>query len=463
MSTFQSSPMSTTTPPIVIIGGGLAGLTLSIGLAHNNIPHQISELAPAFAEIGSGIALGPNSVRALEQIDPRINDGFQRCVTYNEGVETDEYNNGTGPVSTEFHDLIKTVTHSSSEKPGRACFHRAKFLDELIKLIPPSIVHFGKTLQSIEPTNDQNLVLHFADGTTVTTAAVIACDGIKSVVRRSYILADTPNARTTRPQSTFEYAYRGMYTKQEFQSITKGQISPNKGTIFCGTDAYIVMYPVEKGQFINMVAVKRMPDAHELRELAASETSGTLDVKHDDVPWIQAVDKNTMMADFAGWGEPIQALISHIKHPERWSLFDHLPAPTYVKGKVAILGDAAHASTPHQGQGAGMAFEDSLVMSGVLGEVLETKRGIPSDSVQGLDAKIEAAFKAYDQVRCPRTQAICRTSREMGDMLSYVLPGVGSDLAKIETNLAQRMNLIGYVDLQGGVQTPADIARKLLA
>ena len=88
-------------PSIAIVGGGLAGLTLSIGLARHGIPHKIYEAAPAFAEIGAGIALGPNSITALERIDPRIRDELRKCITYNEGVDVD----GEGPGREEWMDV----------------------------------------------------------------------------------------------------------------------------------------------------------------------------------------------------------------------------------------------------------------------------------------------------------------------------------------------------------------------
>ena len=84
------------TPSIAIIGGGLAGLTLSIGLTRHSIPHTIYESAPNFAEIGAGIALGPNSITALELIDPRIKEGIRRCVTYNEGIDENGEGGGVG-------------------------------------------------------------------------------------------------------------------------------------------------------------------------------------------------------------------------------------------------------------------------------------------------------------------------------------------------------------------------------
>ncbi|EXJ79532.1 hypothetical protein A1O3_07811 [Capronia epimyces CBS 606.96] len=482
MSSAQSQP--NVAPLIAIVGGGLAGLTLSIGLSRHNITHKIYESALAFSEIGAGIALGPNSVRALELIDPAITVGFNKCVTYNEGVGTDEHGNGIGEGRNEwldirvgmadgFHDLITTVTHTGCTKPGRACFHRAKFLDELIKLIPPSTTQFGKTLQSIETAKDQEepLALRFADGTTATASAVIACDGIKSGVRKSYILGDDADSHQPagRPQFTQEYAYRGMYTRDQFIDLTKGSISPGKGTLFCGDHGYVVMYPVEKGQFVNMVAVKRVHDSDHIGIGAGEPVTSTDKAKafvppdENDSNWVQPVDPDTAVADFSDWGEPIRTLLSQIRRPERWALYDHLPAPTYVKGRVVILGDSAHASTPHQGQGAGMAFEDALVLSGILGKMLENGcGGHKSEATATTTTKIEACFRAYDAVRRPRTQELCRTSREMGEMVEFVLPGIGSDLAKMKANLDIRMKWIWDLDLQAEVQRGVDIAKDIL-
>lgn len=88
-------------PTIAIIGGGLAGLTLNIGFTRQGIPHNIYESAAAFSEVGAGIALGPNSITALELIDPRIKDILRKCVTYNEGVDDD----GNGERSEEWLDI----------------------------------------------------------------------------------------------------------------------------------------------------------------------------------------------------------------------------------------------------------------------------------------------------------------------------------------------------------------------
>jgi salicylate hydroxylase len=165
-----------------------------------------------------------------------------------------------------------------------------------------------------------------------------------------------------------------------------------------------------------------------------------------------------MLEDFATWGEPIKALLSNIQKPQRWALYDHLPAPTYVKGRVALLGDSAHATTPHQGQGAGMVFEDSLIMSGILGKILneDSKAG---KTKREMNARIEACFRAYDEVRRPRTRALTRTSREMGEIFGFEGEGIGRNLEKMKKNLDGRMSWIWDVDLLGEVDRGIEIAR----
>jgi salicylate hydroxylase len=96
-------------PEIAIIGSGLAGLTLSIGLARHGIPHRIYETASAFSEIGAGIALGPNSITALELIDPKIGEALQKCITYNEGVDE----KGEGKTRQEWMDIRVGVEDGS--------------------------------------------------------------------------------------------------------------------------------------------------------------------------------------------------------------------------------------------------------------------------------------------------------------------------------------------------------------
>ena len=132
--------------------------------------------------------------------------------------------------------------------------------------------------------------------------------------------------------------------------------------------------------------------------------------------------------------------------PDMWALFDMLPAPTYSAGNVVLLGDAAHASTPHQGAGAGQALEDAFILSVLLGdEKTQTAGDIP------------AAFQAYDAVRRPRSQKVVSTSRAAG--ATYAMHGQALDnLEMIGEELLQRYKWIWAEDMN----VQAERARCLL-
>jgi salicylate hydroxylase len=97
----------------------------------------------------------------------------------------------------------------------------------------------------------------------------------------------------------------------------------------------------------------------------------------------------------------------HIEDPEKWALFDVLPPSTYAKDGFCILGDAAHASTPHLDAGAGFAVEDVHLLAGLMGP----------DLIKSSSFDIKQAFSVYDKIRRPRCQELIRRSRKQGLLL----------------------------------------------
>jgi salicylate hydroxylase len=124
-----------------------------------------------------------------------------------------------------------------------------------------------------------------------------------------------------------------------------------------------------------------------------------------------------------------------MEKPDMWALFDHPPAPTFYKGRFVILGDAAHASTPHQGAGAGQAVEDAYILSHLLGKINSAD-------------EIDPAFKAYDAVRRPRSQKVVTTSRDASYIYDFEDESLGTDLEKIRERLDVRYNWIWNEDLE---------------
>lgn len=132
----------------------------------------------------------------------------------------------------------------------------------------------------------------------------------------------------------------------------------------------------------------------------------------------------------------------------QWAIFEHPPISTFCRSRVALLGDAAHASTPHQGAGAGQAIEDAHVLA----ELLSDDRVITATDV-------EAAFKAYDEIRRPRSQRVVTSSKENAHLLCLCMEEVGDDEEKLKKTFNERMRWLWDLD----VEKQAEQAREKMA
>lgn len=143
--------------------------------------------------------------------------------------------------------------------------------------------------------------------------------------------------------------------------------------------------------------------------------------------------------------------------PRRWSLWHHISTPTYYNNLVCLLGDVAHATTPHQAQGAGQCLEDALVLSNLLGLVGRTSSASPSLDRTHL---LTSAFKIYDGIRRPRAQKVVQTSSECGKLYNFLHEDTGADMQKIVDNLNWRYRWIWEHDLEGDVRRAEEEFRK---
>jgi salicylate hydroxylase len=155
-----------------------------------------------------------------------------------------------------------------------------------------------------------------------------------------------------------------------------------------------------------------------------------------------------MLEDYKDWSLAVQNLIANVQSPDIWALFNHPPASTYYSTKplICLVGDAAHASTPHQGAGAGMCIEDVYVLSSLLSNC-ESR----SDLVK--------AVHAYDAVRRPRSQKLVKTSREAGMLWEFEGDGVGDDLEALEQDALKRMDWIWNHDIKEDLDRAREIVR----
>jgi salicylate hydroxylase len=315
------------------------------------------------------------------------------------------------------------ITYNNSQRGGRNSVHRARFVEELAKLIPDEYVIFNTTLVDIIQEED-GVQVAFQDGTVASHSAVIACDGVKSVSRGLLLGKDHPNVA---PVFSGEYAYRGLIPREAADSIFGHDMLGN-GNMFCGKDAYILLYPVDGGKLINLITVHRKQD-----------------MKWDVDDWVVPVSKQMLLDDYQGWGSGVRQALEMIKEPSRWALFDVPNLPKFCARRVVLIGDAAHASTPNAGAGASMAFEDAYILSTLLSELGEVDR-------------IEDVFRAFDAVRRPRTQRQVATAREVMEFSGLFHEEDGDDLEKLRENVRNRY-WMWDIDLQGEVERARSIMR----
>jgi salicylate hydroxylase len=280
--------------------------------------------------------------------------------------------------------------------------------------VPKECATFGKHVEALTQLENGRVQIKFKDGSTAEADAVVGCDGIKSRVRLLLLGNDAPAARA---QFTGKYAYRGLIPMDKAVDLLGDELARNSQMYF-GYHGHMLTFPIERGKTMNVVAFK------------TSKTG-----KWEDQRWVVPMKREEMEKDFEDWGQDVKSVLSLMEKTDLWALFDHLPAETYYKGRVCLLGDAAHASTPHQGAGAGMALEDAYVLSGLLGEVKE---------VDG----IEAAFSVYDAIRRDRTQKLVITSREGGQMYELEDEDIGDNVEKLRHNLDARQRWIWDHDLK---------------
>lgn len=146
----------------------------------------------------------------------------------------------------------------------------------------------------------------------------------------------------------------------------------------------------------------------------------------------------------------------------KWAIFDTAdhPAPTYARGRVCIVGDAAHASSPFHGAGACMGVEDALALATALGVALKHHR-VPSPLDRA--EAVKAAFQAYSQVRLERSQWLVASSRDMGDIYSWRYPATGSDGGKIKDEFERRSRNLWDFDVDGMLSDVASACLRILS
>jgi salicylate hydroxylase len=346
-------------PKIAIIGGGIAGLAAAVALHRRGIEAAVYDQAGELSEVGAGVQMTPNAMRALRALD--LEAAAMAVAFEPENQVLRSWKSGR----VIYRTPVRRVFRETFGAP-LCSFHRADLLGVLAAPLPDSAIHLNARCVAVAP-GDGQAVARFADGSAVEADIVIGADGIHSTVRRQLFGADSP-------RFTGCMCWRGLVPADR---IPPDLIEPASSN-WLGPRGHVVHYYVRRGEMVNFVAI------HETD--AWTEES-----------WILEADRDELMATYAEWHPNLLKLFESSERYFKWGLFDREPLPSWTRGRATLLGDSAHAMLPFLAQGAAMGIEDGCVLA-------ELVARLPDD--------LDEALRRYEALRLPRTRRAVLGSRE---------------------------------------------------
>lgn len=342
---------------IAIIGGGIGGLATAIALLKHSFNVQVYERAKVLRSIGAGLTLTPNGLNSLDAIQPGIVELLKQA-----GSELHTFTLKRSTGETIASQPI-TVMQQYGQPMLNIQWSRLQAI--LASALPPDVIHLQHYCVGFKQLNN-SVEVFFPGGKRVEADLLIGADGINSGVRQTLVSDGFPNYAD-------RVSWRGVVQFDHHQS-------PNASTLFTAADGK------------NFLLV----DVGEGYTFWSASALSVDDFVHQ---WAKT-PKTRALERFADWAEPVGAIIEAtpaddiIERP----ICDRPPLQRWSRGKVVLLGDAAHPVVPSLGQGANMAFEDAYELAACLSAASD----------------IETALKAYENSRIPRTAVIYAHSATVG-------------------------------------------------
>ena len=349
--------MNTAVKNVAIIGAGLGGLACAIALRKQGLNVRVYEQAKDFRPVGAGIGLAPNGFNSLEAIEPNLVTSIKSsgcCVSKSTLKNTLGETISSDPINSIFldkygHSLV-TIWWWNLQQI-------------LASLLPPEIIYLDRRFIDFQQ-NEDGVEIYFANGKTARADLLIGADGIKSAVRKKLTAEE-------------QLRYLGSFCWRAVVQCDRSFIEPNELVFIQGNQQFMYLLNLGDGN-ISWITRELSPE-YQLSANAAETKSRVLD-------------------EIADWAEPIQAIVqaTDAERILEGPICDRLPLSSWSKGRVTLLGDAAHPMSPAMGQGANMTFEDAYELANCLSRF----------------SSIEEAFTNYEKNRLERTKIIQAYSAE---------------------------------------------------
>ena len=362
--------------PILIAGGGIGGLAAALALARTGRASHVLEQAADFGEVGAGIQLGPNVFRMFERLEltEAISDlaFFPKYLAMRDGR--------TGAEITRMP--VGSAAFRERYKYPYGVIYRRDLLDVLVAACRTSPLITLSTDRKITGCVQDGEVVRAVteDGSTIAGAAMIGADGLWSKLRED-IVGDG------KPRVSGHVAYRAVLPIEEVEE----ELRPEAVVLWAGPKTHLVHYPLRGGKLFNLVAVFHS-DRYEEGWNVFGDTAELHKRFHDAHP-------------------TVKKLLEKINVWKMWVLCDREPVRNWTRGRVTLLGDAAHPMLQYLAQGACMAIEDAVVLA---------------NRIAASDDDIEGAFIAYNESRYLRTSRVQIYARMYGDI--YHAGGATADV-----------------------------------
>jgi salicylate hydroxylase len=345
-------------PRIAIIGGGIGGLAAALALECRGAEIVVCEQSPALSEIGAGLNLSPNALKALRVLG--VEDAVIGIGSESDFLTIRSWKSG------RIISRLRRGTFRAQFGAPNLTVHRADLLDVLRGALNAVDIRLGARCLGVEA-RPRGALARFADGSAIEADVIVGADGIHSVVRRSLFGPDAP-------RFTGCICWRGMASA----AAVPRDIAVAEGAMWMGPHGHVVHYPVRRGELINIVA--------HFDSDAWTEES-----------WTRECDLAELTTTYAGWHPDLLRLYPCSARWYKWALYDRDPPERWSKGRVTLLGDCAHAMLPYLGQGAAMAIEDACVLAAAIARHADD---------------LDTALLAYERARVPRARAAVQGSRE---------------------------------------------------
>jgi 2-polyprenyl-6-methoxyphenol hydroxylase-like FAD-dependent oxidoreductase len=348
---------------ILIAGGGIGGLAAALALAQKNIASLVLEKASQLGEIGAGIQLGPNAFHCFDRLG--VGETARQMAVYIDHLRLMD-SMADGEIT---HIDLGPAFRARYGNPY-AVVHRGDLHGVLLKACREHpLIELQVSSEVLGYDQDgKTVTARLGNGERVAGTALVGADGLWSNVRRQVVGDGSPrvSGHTT---------YRSVIPTAEMPEDLRW----NAATLWAGPKCHIVHYPLSDWKVFNLVVTY-----------------------HNDAPEPVAgkpVPVEEVRRGFTHICERAQTIIRHGKDWHMWVLCDRDPVDTWVDGRVALLGDAAHPMLQYMAQGACMAMEDAVCLA---------------DSLAKTDT-LESGLKTYRDRRVLRTARVQLMSRAMGD------------------------------------------------